>query len=122
MAKRRNEQSSCTPTPKPETAHKPVNKSPLAPFKEKDDLEQLAPLEVVTPVNVPESNDNQLFSVRDLENNVSECLKILDDTVMHAYVTKLSDLPVIEPFFDEIKMKNEPYQFFHITKLVYEQD
>ena len=123
MAKRRAEHSSNTPIPKPEMVKKDVSRSPLAPFKEKDDLEQLPPMEVVTAQDeMPVQGQQQLFSVQTLENNVSECLKILDDTVMHSYVTKLSELPIVAPYFDEEKMRKEPYQFFHITKLVYEQD
>ena len=63
-----------------------------------------------------------VFNIKSLEENVANCLQIIDDEVMRGYVTKLSDLPVIEPYFDELKMKNDPYQWLHITKLVYEQD
>ena len=123
MAKRRTEHSSDTPIPKPEMVKIDVSRSPLAPFKEKDNLEQLPPMEVVTAPDELVSVDQQpMFNIQTLENNVSECLKILDDTVMHSYVTKLSELPIVAPFFDEEKMRKEPYQFFHITRLVYEQD
>ena len=119
MAKRRDEQSGYTPTPIPQVAHKPLN-APLAPFKEK---EKLPPMDVVaSPEELISADQQPVFDIQTLESNVSECLKILDDTVMHSYVTKLSELPIIEPYFDEEKMKKEPYQFFHITKLVYEQD
>ncbi len=66
-----------------------------------------------------------LFSIQTLERNVSNCLRILDDKVLHAYVTRLDELPVKAPDlsdFDSEALKNEPYQFFHITRLVYEQD
>lgn len=122
MAKRRTEQGSDTLIPMPEMAHRPISRAPLAPFKEKEGFEQLPPVEE-TAQNEPVSVDVQpVFNIQTLENNVSECLKILDDTVMHSYVTKLSELPIAVPYFDEEKMRKEPYQFFHITKLVYEQD
>lgn len=69
-----------------------------------------------------EFSGDKVFDIHSLENNVGNCLSILDDTVMHSYVTRLSDFPVIEPLFDEDRMKKEPYQFFHINKLVYEKD
>ncbi len=116
MAKRRSETVLM-----PEMTHKPVN-APLVPFKKKENSEKLPSVEVVTSPNEMINADQKLFPIQTLENNVSECLKILDDTVMHAYVTKLGELPIIEPYFDEEKMKKEPYQFFHITKLVYEKD
>lgn len=65
---------------------------------------------------------NRLFSMQTLEDNLSDCLRILDDAVIHSYVTELGRLEVAEPEFDEEKMKNEPYQFVNISKLVYEQD
>lgn len=68
-----------------------------------------------------EFSGDKIFDIHSLENNVGNCLSILDDTVMHSYVTRLSDFPVIEPLFDENRMKKEPYQFFHINKLVYEK-
>jgi DNA helicase HerA-like ATPase len=117
MAKRRNPQSSDTPLPV--MKHKPKN-APSIPFKEK---EELPPMEVATPPEeIMNANQQHMFNIQTLENNVSECLKILDDTVMHSYVTRLSELPIVEPYFDEEKMRKEPYQFFHIIKLVYEQD
>ena len=123
MAKRRTEQGSDILIPIPEIAHKPISNAPLASFKEKENLEQLPPMEVVTtPNELVSANQQSMFNIQTLENNVSECLKILDDTVMHSYVTKLSELPIVAPYFDEEKMRKEPYQFFHITKLVYEQD
>lgn len=110
-----------TPTPIHEIAQ--MNSNPIAPIKEIDYPEKQLPIEVVAAQNeMPVQGQQQLFSVQTLENNVSECLKILDDTVMHSYVTKLSELPIAAPYFDEEKMRKEPYQFFHITKLVYEQD
>lgn len=64
----------------------------------------------------------QFQTLKVLEQNVGNCLQIIDDEIMKSYVTKLSDLPIIEPDFDEEKLKNEPYQWFHITKLVYEKE
>lgn len=118
MATRRNPQSSNTP---PTVMEHKSEKAPLIPFKEKEE----SPMkEAASPEKIMNDNQQPMFniSIQTLENNVSECLKILDDTVMHSYVTRLSELPIVEPYFDEEKMRKEPYQFFHITKLVYKQD
>lgn len=66
--------------------------------------------------------DRVVSSYRALERNVAECLGIVDDMVMRSYITKLSDLEIVDPRFDEEKMGREPYQFFRITELVYERD
>ena len=116
MAKRRQEQEEYRPE------YSTVSTLPAA-YKEKEISEELPPVEVVTSAyEIQNADSQQLFSLRTLENNVSECLRTLDDTVMHSYVTKLNRLPIVEPYFDEEKMKQEPYQFFHITRLVYEQN
>lgn len=110
-----------TPTPIHEIAQ--INNESAAPFKEFDYPKKQLPTDVVAAQDeLPVQDQQQLFSVQTLEKNVSECLKILDDTVMHSYVMRLSELPIVVPYFDEEKMRKEPYQFFHITKLVYEQD
>lgn len=75
-----------------------------------------------TTTTFAEPEIQQKFDLRMLEANVANCLQIIDDEVMKGYVTKLPDLPIILPEFDEEKMKNEPYQWFHITKIVYEKD
>ncbi len=96
-----------TPTPIHEIAQ--INNESAAPFKEFDYPEKQLPTDVVAAQDeLPVQDQQQLFSVQTLEKNVSECLKILDDTVMHSYVMRLSELPIVVPYFDEEKMRKEP--------------
>lgn len=88
-----------------------------------ESVQQQPTLEVFDPSGEILSADSQQgVNIRTLENDVGECLKIIDDKVMHSYVTKLSELPIVAPHFDEEQMRKEPYQFIQITKLVYEQN
>ena len=56
-----------------------------------------------------------------LQNNLGNCLSIIDDEVMKGYVTKLDRLPVI--IADE-KLENnfQDIHFFKISELVYQED
>jgi hypothetical protein len=56
-----------------------------------------------------------------LQNNLGNCLSIIDDEVMKGYVTKLDRLPVI--MADE-KLENnfQDIHFFKISELVYQED
>lgn len=93
-------------------------------YRQKQDARDASlPLKTMdSSVGTSDMREATLSHIRTLENNVGNCLQILDDEVLHSYVTKLTDLTVVPPDFDEEKMRKEPYQFFHITKLVYEQD
>ena len=87
---------------------------------------QLKPSTAAVPLypDYMESDETreQFPTIKVLEQNVGNCLQLIDDEIMKSYVTRLSDLPIIEPDFDEEKFKSEPYQWFHITKLVYEKE
>lgn len=80
------------------------------------------PAESTVPFYPDDKTREQFPNIKVLEQNVGNCLQLIDDEIMKSYVTKLSDLPIIEPDFDEEKFRNEPYQWFHITKLVYEKE
>lgn len=83
---------------------------------------QLKPSASPVPFYPDDKTREQFPNIKVLEQNVGNCLQLIDDEIMKSYVTKLSDLPIIEPDFDEEKFKSEPYQWFHITKLVYEKE
>lgn len=80
------------------------------------------PAESTVPFYPDDKTREQFPNIKVLEQNVGNCLQLIDDEIMKSYVTKLSDLPIIEPDFDEEKFRNEPYQWFHITKLIYEKE
>lgn len=56
-----------------------------------------------------------------LQNNLGNCLNMIDDEVMKGYVTKLGQLPVIK--LDEgFEQKLNDIHFFKISELVYQED
>lgn len=83
----------------------------------------------VPKTEVFEVNDTKPYREPDLENmnlgilqnNLGNCLGIIDDEVMKGYVTKLDQLPVIKP--DEGFEKNlKDIHFFKISELVYQEN
>lgn len=56
-----------------------------------------------------------------LQNNLNNCLQIIDEEVMKGYIKRLNELKIVNP--DEvIPSKLSKIQLFRITELVYEQD
>ena len=56
-----------------------------------------------------------------LQNNLGNCLNIIDNEVMKGYVTKLERMPIIKPdSYIEKDMKH--IHFFRISELVYQED
>ena len=56
-----------------------------------------------------------------LQNNLGNCLRIIDDEVMKGYVTRLDQLPIIiqdEEIYDNLN----DMHFFKISELVYQED
>jgi DNA helicase HerA-like ATPase len=60
------------------------------------------------------------LSINTLQNNLGNCLSIIDDEVMKGYVTRLDQLPVI-PHNNELDDLNAIH-FFKISELVYQED
>lgn len=83
---------------------------------------QLKPITPPVPFYPDDETREQFPTIKVLEQNVGNCLQLIDDEIMKSYVTRLSDLQIIKLDFDEEKFRNEPYQWFHITKLVYEKE
>lgn len=56
-----------------------------------------------------------------LQNNLENCLNIIDDEVMKGYVTKLDQLPIIIQKEEVYESLNDIH-FFKISELVYQED
>lgn len=63
----------------------------------------------------------QTINLSVLQENLGNCLKIIDDEVMKGYITRLSSLPVVKPDYNRIESMNAAH-FFKITELVYQED
>lgn len=92
-----------------------------------------APKESVTVAAEPESSDeskpapapmpleNSSANLATLQQNLNNCLKIIDDEVMKGYLSALDKLPIIAA--DESQLASlKPIHFFRITSLVYQED
>lgn len=66
-------------------------------------------------------SDPQTLDFEVLKSNLGNCLEIIDDEVMKGYITRLTEMPVIDIDNKDIQNIGQTY-FFKITKLVYEQD
>lgn len=115
-----SEKNSCT-EPKENTETKVLSDTALAVTETSSEVFELA--EEINSVSETLGDEfKKITGIKALERNVGRTLDFIDDAIMHSYVTVLEKLPVIEPHFDAEKIRKEPYQFFHITKMVYEQD
>lgn len=56
-----------------------------------------------------------------LQQNLGNCLQIIDDEVMKGYISQLENLPVVEASENQLQNLKE-IQFFKITELVYQED
>lgn len=63
----------------------------------------------------------QNMSLNILQNNLGNCLSIIDDEVMKGYVTRLDQLPIIIQD-DEVYGNLNDIHFFKISELVYQED
>ena len=63
----------------------------------------------------------QNMSLNILQNNLGNCLSIIDDEVMKGYVTRLDQLPIIIQD-DEVYENLSDIHFFKISELVYQED
>lgn len=63
----------------------------------------------------------QVMNLAVLQQNLGNCLQIIDDEVMKGYRVKLSSLPIVE-LRDEVKASLKDIQFFRISELVYQED
>ena len=76
-----------------------------------DDAPELAPI----------PNKNLSANLATLQQNLNNCLKIIDDEVMKGYLSALDKLPIIAA--DESRLASlKPIHFFRITSLVYQED
>ena len=61
------------------------------------------------------------MSLNILQNNLGNCLRIIDDEVMKGYVTRLDQLPIIIQDEETYDSLNDMH-FFKISELVYQED
>ncbi len=75
---------------------------------------------VMNPKPFADENPEKL-NLNLLQNNLGNCLRIIDDEVMKGYITKLDQLPIISPSADYCESLQN-IQFFKISELVYQED
>ena len=86
------------------------------PFYERK--EEVVPVVDQRPFAEPEPGQ---MNISILQNNLGNCLSIIDDEVMKGYVTRLEQLPIIiqnEEVYDNLN----DMHFFKISELVYQED
>lgn len=94
---------------------------------EKEEIE--SPVEYQPQILVQQNNDVRPYaepepknmSISILQNNLGNCLSIIDDEVMKGYVTRLDQLPIIIQN-DEVYENLNDIHFFKISELVYQED
>ena len=85
------------------------------------DLER-TPIERTQETNLmPYKETPQAMNLSVLQQNLGNCLQIIDDEVMKGYRVKLSSLPIVE-LRDEVKGSLKDIQFFRISELVYQEE
>ena len=79
-----------------------------------------APIVVSDPRPFQEAAPEQM-NLELLQNNLGNCLSIIDDELMKGYVDRLAALPILPP--DEQAVQNLPdMYFFKISELVYQEE
>lgn len=98
----------------PPTA-KPAPKESVKP------IDKPAPESIDKPEPAPLPLENSSANLATLQQNLNNCLKIIDDEVMKGYLSTLDKLPIIAA--DEQRLASlKPIHFFRITELVYQED
>lgn len=88
--------------------------------EEPTQTEKLDIVESIKPSTVYATSPNDLSFVT-LQNNLQNCLSIVDNEVMKDYVPTLQKCSVV-PIDDEAISELEQIQFFRISELVYQED
>lgn len=85
------------------------------------DLERI-PLERQQKTDlIPYKETSQAMNLSALQQNLGNCLQIIDDEVMKGYRVKMSSLPIVE-LREDVKGSLKDIQFFRISELVYQED
>lgn len=87
------------------------------PMKHEPKTETVRELDI-RPYNEPEP---ERLNLSILQDNLGNCLRIIDDEVMKGYVTKLEQLPIIK-LDEEFEKDLNEIHFFKISELVYQED
>ena len=76
------------------------------------------------PPQTPQLSYNEIpqgMNLSVLQQNLGNCLQIIDDEVMKGYRVHLSDLPIV-PLDQDTKLSLKDIQFFRISELVYQEN
>ena len=90
----------------------------------KDKVSITYPQQLEKPVvdsNSFSTSEPQNLNLKVLQENLANCLSIIDDEVMKGYVTRLDELPVIIQD-EEVYESLNNIHFFKISELVYQED
>lgn len=71
--------------------------------------------------NMPYKEESASMTLSMLQQNLGSCLQIIDDEVMHGYITRLHQLPIIEADRNRIDSLKDIH-FFRISELVYQEN
>ena len=79
------------------------------------------PLDIFEAKNASDLLSSSEMDLSALQENLTNCLQIIDDEVMKGYVTRLDELPIIH--MDSLSYGDlQETLFYKITELVYQQD
>ena len=78
------------------------------------------PEEVNAVEIIPEQEESNLPTMAELQTQLAESSKLVDDIVLKKYLHKLTDLEII-PLTDELKQISD-IRLFKITEMVYQKD
>lgn len=75
-----------------------------------------------SPVIVKEGQEEFVMpGLLRLQQNLNNCLRIIDDEVLKGYITQIDDLPIVQAGSDYLSQLDK-VQFFRITELVYQEN
>lgn len=75
-----------------------------------------------SPVIVKEGQEEFVMpGLLRLQQNLNNCLRIIDDEVLKGYITQIDDLPIVQADSDYLSQLDK-VQFFRITELVYQEN
>lgn len=100
---------------------RPVYKAALESKAEQISEERLRPLEQARTVNTIYADEPNEISFLTLQQNLQNCLTIIDSEVMKDYIPSLRYCDVVR-FDEEAVSELQDSQFFRITELVYQED
>lgn len=74
-----------------------------------------------TVITKEKQEENMMPGLLRLQQNLNNCLRIIDDEVLKGYITQIDDLPIVPVDSDNLSQLDS-VQFFRITELVYQEN